>query len=165
MNAIEEIRLENVGKAFDEVPILNDVNVVFRKRRIALIVGPSGSGKSTLIDMITGINLPDEGVVLVNGISMKDLEIMSWRRQGLATLHKKFSFTTTLSKITYSWDDKIFLMKRSISFCTKLDLRPSCKMDTLGLINKLVKEVPIYLVGHGMWVVREKCRLFQCRSF
>ena len=48
---------------------------------MALVVGPSGCGKSTLVDMIAGLNLPDEGELLINNTPVKNLDITQWRRQ------------------------------------------------------------------------------------
>ena len=36
------------------------------------IVGPSGAGKSTLIDLLMGLNQPEKGEVLIDGVPLTD---------------------------------------------------------------------------------------------
>ena len=43
------------------------------------IVGSSGAGKSTLLDLLLGFHQPQRGAVLVDGVSLSDLDLASWR--------------------------------------------------------------------------------------
>jgi putative ABC transport system ATP-binding protein len=52
---------------------LGRVDVVFRPGRLAAVTGPSGSGKTTLLTLLSGLDLPDEGEVLVDGIAVSEL--------------------------------------------------------------------------------------------
>jgi len=63
------IQLQKVVKTFKnaagEFTVLKGVNLVLRKGEFVAIVGKSGSGKSTLLNMITGIDHPSSGHVVI----------------------------------------------------------------------------------------------------
>jgi lipoprotein-releasing system ATP-binding protein len=67
------LRAENLWKSYDEgtVTVLKGVNCeVFEGQTVALC-GPSGCGKSTLLHLFGGLDWPDSGLVLVNGVEVK----------------------------------------------------------------------------------------------
>jgi putative ABC transport system ATP-binding protein len=65
------IDLRDVVKTYEtgagDVTVLKDVTLRVQGGEYVSIVGPSGSGKSTLLNMITGIDRPTGGEVLVGG--------------------------------------------------------------------------------------------------
>ncbi len=62
------IQIENVSKCFGKVQALNNVSTSVRQGEVLVLIGPSGSGKSTLLRCINGLERPDTGQVIVNGI-------------------------------------------------------------------------------------------------
>jgi len=60
------IRIEQLHKLFGKLHVLKGVNISFNKQEVACIIGPNGSGKSTLIKCILGMNIPNEGNILIN---------------------------------------------------------------------------------------------------
>jgi rhamnose transport system ATP-binding protein len=68
------ISLVNVTKSYGPTPVLNDVTVGFRPGTIHGLVGENGAGKSTLMKVLSGIEQPDNGGVVVDGrqVSFKD---------------------------------------------------------------------------------------------
>jgi zinc transport system ATP-binding protein len=61
------IELENVWVFYDQLPILESVDLVVHKRDFLGIIGPNGGGKSTLLKVILGLIKPSKGVVKVLG--------------------------------------------------------------------------------------------------
>ena len=64
------------------------------------IVGPSGNGKSTLLNMITGIDRPTDGEVIVTGRSvhqMSENELAAWRGQHVGIIFQFFQMLPALS--------------------------------------------------------------------
>jgi biotin transport system ATP-binding protein len=62
------IEVRNVLHAFNGRPVLSGINLLLTEKRIA-IIGANGSGKTTLARMLNGLIVPDQGEVLVDGIS------------------------------------------------------------------------------------------------
>lgn len=58
-----DIQVNNVSKTYDDVPVLDNVNLVIEKGTTVGIVGGNGSGKSVLFKVICGFTAPDEGTV------------------------------------------------------------------------------------------------------
>ncbi len=61
------IRFNNVTKKYGKVIALDDVSLDIGKGKITGLLGPNGSGKSTMIKLITDLNKPSRGEVLIGG--------------------------------------------------------------------------------------------------
>ncbi len=59
--------VENVSKSFGDKKILESVSLTLEEGELVCILGASGVGKSTLFHIISGLLLPDEGRVLLDG--------------------------------------------------------------------------------------------------
>jgi sulfate transport system ATP-binding protein len=62
------IQVRNVTKTFGKTPVLRDVSVDVAPGSLTALLGPSGGGKSTLLRVIAGLEQPDTGTVLINGV-------------------------------------------------------------------------------------------------
>ncbi len=54
-------------------PAVRDVSLSIKPGSYIALVGPSGAGKTTLADLILGLNTPQSGSVMVNGVSAREL--------------------------------------------------------------------------------------------
>ncbi|MBB6459062.1 ABC transporter ATP-binding protein [Flammeovirga kamogawensis] len=65
------LELKNVSKSYgtgkDRVEVLSNINLSIEEGEFVAIVGFTGSGKTTLINLINGLEFPDEGEVLLQG--------------------------------------------------------------------------------------------------
>jgi putative ABC transport system ATP-binding protein len=98
------VRIKDVIKRFpvgeSEVTILKGVSLDITPGEFVTIVGPSGNGKSTLLNMITGIDHPSEGEVIVTGQSvhtMTENELAVWRGEHLGIIFQFFQLLPALS--------------------------------------------------------------------
>lgn len=59
--------------------ILNNINTVIKPGLEIAIVGLNGAGKTTLFRLLSRVYDPTEGVILVNGIDLREYQLQSWR--------------------------------------------------------------------------------------
>ena len=62
-----QIQINNLTKIYDNKIILNNLNAYIENVKVVGIIGESGCGKSTLLRQLSGIELPDEGSISING--------------------------------------------------------------------------------------------------
>jgi ABC-2 type transport system ATP-binding protein len=61
------LQVQRIKKQFESQKAVDDISFSIKKGSIFGLLGPNGAGKTTLLRMITGIFLPDEGQILLNG--------------------------------------------------------------------------------------------------
>jgi putative ABC transport system ATP-binding protein len=82
--------------------ILKGISFDVHEGEFVTIVGPSGNGKSTLLNMITGIDRPTSGEVVVTGRNvgkMSENQLAAWRGQHIGIVFQFFQLLPSLSLI------------------------------------------------------------------
>jgi branched-chain amino acid transport system permease protein len=69
------LRVENVSKNFGGLCAVQDVSFDVSFGQIVALIGPNGAGKSTLFNIISGIELPTDGRVVLQGEDMLGVPI------------------------------------------------------------------------------------------
>lgn len=64
-----KLHIEDLYKSYDGRVILDNIDLSVREGELCTVVGPSGCGKSTLLRMILGQEVPDRGVIKIDGHS------------------------------------------------------------------------------------------------
>lgn len=67
-----KLEVKNINKSFGDTYAIHDVSLVVKESEFVSIIGPSGCGKSTILNMISGLIEPDEGEILINGVTHQD---------------------------------------------------------------------------------------------
>jgi putative ABC transport system ATP-binding protein len=100
------VELKDVFKSFqvgdETLPILKGISTTISPGEFVSIVGPSGNGKSTLLNMITGIDRPTAGEILVNGRPIHKLsenELAKWRGREVGVIFQFFQMLPSLSLV------------------------------------------------------------------
>lgn len=75
------VRIEDVQKAFDDVPVLRSIDLSVAKGEVVVIIGPSGSGKSTLLRTVNQLETVNGGNIWVNGVHVNDPNLSGLKRQ------------------------------------------------------------------------------------
>jgi spermidine/putrescine transport system ATP-binding protein len=65
------VSLNKVSKYFEGSPVLKDISFSVKAGEFLSLVGPSGCGKTTLLGLISGLEEPDQGEILIDHISVK----------------------------------------------------------------------------------------------
>jgi ATP-binding cassette subfamily C protein len=74
------IELRGVNFFYDDTRILDELSLTIPAGSFTAIIGPSGSGKTTILDLIIGLLQPACGSVLIDEVSLQDLDTLRWRR-------------------------------------------------------------------------------------
>lgn len=82
--------------------VLSGINLMIHPGETVGILGATGSGKTTLVSLIPRFYDPTEGVVLVDGIDVKEYKLQCLREKIAIALQKSELFTTTVRE-NISW--------------------------------------------------------------
>ena len=98
------IRLSAVSKAYGAGPqasqALANLDLEVRRGAFVSLMGPSGSGKTTLLNLIAGLDMPDTGEVVVEGIrldGLADHELADLRLQKIGFIFQAFNLIPALT--------------------------------------------------------------------
>jgi len=98
------VQVKEVVKSFPvgdgEITVLKGISFDVKNGEFVSIVGPSGNGKSTLLNMITGIDRPTKGEVIVTGREvhrMSENKLAAWRGQHVGIIFQFFQMLPALS--------------------------------------------------------------------
>ena len=98
------VEIKEVVKRFpvgdSEITILKGVSFQVQTGEFVSIVGPSGNGKSTLLNMITGIDRPSSGEIIVTGKlihKMSEDRLAAWRGENVGIIFQFFQMLPALS--------------------------------------------------------------------
>jgi ABC-type lipoprotein export system ATPase subunit len=98
------IQLRQVKKVYERAagafPALKGVDLTIDRGEFVAVIGKSGSGKSTLINMLTGIDRPTSGEVVVDGTAVHTLsegQLAVWRGHTVGVVFQFFQLLPTLT--------------------------------------------------------------------
>jgi ATP-binding cassette subfamily B protein len=87
-------------------PSLNHITFSASPGKMVALVGPSGSGKSTLINLVIGFLRPSQGVIKVDGLDYKDLDLRTVRKFLSVVPQESVLFDGTIAEnISYGLND------------------------------------------------------------
>src|SRR5436190_7951723 len=98
------IEIKNLRKVYQtpagDFTAVNGINVEVQSGEFVAIIGKSGSGKSTFINMITGIDRPTSGEIMIDGApvhSFNEGQMAAWRGRNLGIVFQFFQLFPTLT--------------------------------------------------------------------
>ncbi|AJD92688.1 multidrug ABC transporter [Jeotgalibacillus malaysiensis] len=95
----ESMKVEDVSFKYqtDQAAFtLQNISITVRANEMTAFVGRSGAGKSTLVDLLMGLNIPDEGRILVDGETLTPEKIQSLRKTISYVPQDPFLFNTSI---------------------------------------------------------------------
>ena len=82
----DKIEFKNVTFHYDDITILNNINLTIKKGTTVALVGSSGAGKSTLADLVPRFHDVTDGELLIDGVNIKQYSLQSVRsHMGIVT--------------------------------------------------------------------------------
>lgn len=89
LSSVNSIEVKNLSYSFGEQKILSNFSKKFERGKIYCIAGKNGAGKSTLINLICGLLNPAGGEIFYDGISSRELDMISARKNLIAAVEQK----------------------------------------------------------------------------
>jgi ATP-binding cassette subfamily B (MDR/TAP) protein 1 len=96
---VGEITLEDVTFSYPSrptVPVVKSLSLKFPAGKTAALVGASGSGKSTIVALVERFYDPINGIVMLDGVNVKDLNLRWLRSQIGLVSQEPTLFATTI---------------------------------------------------------------------
>ncbi|MDP1548175.1 MAG: ABC transporter ATP-binding protein [Anaerolineales bacterium] len=103
-----EVEFQNISLKYqdEKTESLSDVNVRVKRNQIVALIGPTGSGKTSLVNLIPRFYDVTDGVALVDGYDVRDVELTSLRKQIGIVLQTSLLFSDTIrGNIAYGRPD------------------------------------------------------------
>jgi putative ABC transport system ATP-binding protein len=98
------VELNSVSKSFSKgdetITPLDDVSLEIHEGEFVSLMGPSGTGKSTLLNLVSGIDRPDAGTIVVDGTDITQLsrsKLADWRAANLGYIFQTHNLIPVLS--------------------------------------------------------------------
>ena len=93
------LRLDNVSYAYAKggKRVLKNISHDFQAGKVHAITGPSGAGKTTLLSLISGLAIPTEGMVLVDGADLSKRDRYRFRSHDIGVIFQNFNLLPNLT--------------------------------------------------------------------
>lgn len=140
----EKLEIKKVSYCYPNTSklILDDVTLSIESGEALGIIGASGSGKSTLVDLILGLLVPQDGVILFNTNEIKNLTLQKWRSKVAYLPQDIFIVDKTLKE-----NIALGIEKNNIDL---IKLRKSLKYAQLeGFVNALPNGLDTFIGEKG----------------
>lgn len=136
---INRIEFKNVNLKYDDVYVLDDINIDIKNSEKIALVGDSGGGKSTFINMLLRFYDPHNGEILINGINIKEFTQESLKRHISLVTQRIYIFQDTLAaNVAYAQEIDEKRVKEALvladawSFVESLEEGIYTKMEEFG---------------------------------
>ncbi len=77
------LEIRHVSKAYENLPVIDDLSLLVNDREIVALTGPSGCGKTTFLNLISGLEKPDAGEIRGADIRIsymfQNTRLLPWR--------------------------------------------------------------------------------------
>lgn len=133
------VELKNINKNFGDYKASDNVNFDVEKGKLIGLLGPSGSGKTTILRMIAGLETPDSGDIIIDGVRVNDLAAS---KRGIGFVFQNYA----LFRYMTVYDNIAFGLRVQKADKKKIDERVRELIKLIGL-EGLEKRYPSQLSG------------------
>jgi sulfate transport system ATP-binding protein len=129
---IMSVVVEQLTKRFTAggTPAVSDVSFQAPRGAITTLLGPSGAGKSTILRLIAGLELPDAGRVLIDGVDCTELSV---QRRGIGVVFQSYALF------------KHMTVRENIAF--GLNVRKLSRSESEARVDEMLKLVQLEELG------------------
>ena len=133
------VELKNINKNFGDYKASDNVNFGVEKGKLIGLLGPSGSGKTTILRLIAGLEPPDSGDIIIDGVRVNDLAAS---KRGIGFVFQNYA----LFRYMTVYDNIAFGLRVQKADKKKIDERVRELIKLIGL-EGLEKRYPSQLSG------------------
>lgn len=93
---------KSFSQAGEQVKVLQGLQAEISEGQIVAVVGQSGSGKSTLLSLLAGLDQPDRGQILVDGVDiagMNQKQVTDFRAQNIGIVFQQYHLVSHLTAL------------------------------------------------------------------
>lgn len=140
------LEARNIVKTYGGVTALDGVTLKLAAGHVHCLVGENGSGKSTLIKIISGVERPDSGEILINGVSHFHMTPKDAIQQGIQVIYQDFSLFPNFTVAENIIITSAVAQKRRIFSAARSRPAAQAIVDELGLsldLNETVERLSV----------------------
>ncbi len=101
------VELKHVTKRFPGVIAMHDMHIQIKPGEIHGLIGENGAGKSTLIKVLTGVHIPEEGEIYIDGKKVTFANPVQAREAGIACVYQELNIVPMLPVV-----DNVFMGRK-----------------------------------------------------
>src|SRR5438067_10332734 len=131
------IDIQDISKRFGDFTALDQVSLEVPEGSLTSLLGPSGSGKSTLLRIIAGLEMPDTGTIMIDGV---DVSSVRPQKRGIGFVFQHYAAFTHMT------------VRENVAFGLRIRKRP--KGETRARVDELLA-----LVGLTKWAGQRPSQL------
>jgi branched-chain amino acid transport system ATP-binding protein len=91
------LKVDNAGIRFGGLKAVSDVNLELRKGELVGLIGPNGAGKTTFFNLLTGVYVPTEGSISLDGEKLNGLAPFKITKKGISRTFQNIRLFNELS--------------------------------------------------------------------
>jgi erythritol transport system ATP-binding protein len=139
MNADQEVILSVRGatKVYPGTIALKSVDFDVRRGAVNVLVGENGAGKSTLMKIISGVEQPTEGTILLNGEPIRMTSTQDAIRNGIGIVFQELNLFPNMTVA-----ENIFITREQCRFGIDID-RAAQEEKSRALMRRLEHDIPV----------------------
>ncbi len=131
----------------ETIPVVavNHVHLHLERGEFTALVGPSGSGKTTLLNLIGGLDRPDSGTIVIEGVDITKLsanELIDFRLRNIGFVFQSFNLIPVLT----ARENVELIMQLQNRGRNEVEKRVKLLFEQIGLVDKM-DERPAKLSG------------------
>lgn len=90
------LEVRKISKQFPGVNALSQVSLTLHHGEVLAVIGENGAGKSTLMKILAGVQPPDSGILLINGVAISISDVEDAFNCGIALIHQELNLCDNL---------------------------------------------------------------------
>jgi inositol transport system ATP-binding protein len=133
----ELLEIRNVSKRFPGVVALDEVSITVSRGSVHALMGENGAGKSTLMKILSGMYMPDEGDILIEGGKVVFSGVRDAMKAGISMIHQELM---PIPELTVA--ENIFLGKEPVMGRTGLVDFREMNRQAMKILERIQLDIP-----------------------